>query len=206
MHAGAADGRILGVVVANERIYLAGPDVFLPDPVAMAEAKKAICAAHGFVGVFPLDKDLDLSGLSPAQAGHRISRANEDLMRTCDLIVANMTPFRGPSMDVGTAYEMGFMRALGRPVLGYTCDGRLFAERTRAWIGIARGVGGHPHGDADADGMLIEDFAMVDNLMLHGAVVGSHGAIETDHVAGPERFTALAAFTRSVVCARELLG
>jgi len=192
--------------VAHERIYLAGPDVFLPDPLAIAEAKKGICAAHGFIGVFPLDKDLDLSGLTPNQAGQRISRANEDLMRGCDLIIANMTPFRGPSMDVGTAFEMGFMRALGRPVLGYTNDGRLFAERTRAWAGIVRGTGGHPHGDADSDGMLIEEFAMVDNLMLHGAIVASHGAIEADDVTGPGRFTALAAFERSVVCARELLG
>lgn len=192
--------------MTGERIYLAGPDVFLPDPVAMAQAKKRICAAHGFVGVFPLDKDLDLSGLQPAQAGQRIYRANEELMRGCDLIIANMTPFRGPSMDVGTAFEMGFMRALGRPVLGYTNDGRLFAERIRAFLGIARGAGGHPHGDADADGLLIEDFAMIDNLMMHGAVVASRGAIETEHVEGPERFTALAAFERSVVCARELLG
>jgi nucleoside 2-deoxyribosyltransferase len=192
--------------VAGERIYLAGPDVFLPDPVAMAEAKKRICAAHGFVGVFPLDKDLDLSGLAPTQAGQRIYRANEDLMRGCDLIIANMTPFRGPSMDVGTAFEMGFMRALGRPVLGYSNDGRLFAERSRAFAGITRGAGGHAHGDADADGMLIEDFAMADNLMLHGSVVASGGVIDVEHVDGPARFTALSAFERSVVCARELMG
>jgi nucleoside 2-deoxyribosyltransferase len=192
--------------VAGERIYLAGPDVFLPDPMAMAEAKKRICAAHGFAGVFPLDKELDLSGLEPLQAGQRIYRANEELMRGCDLIIANMTPFRGPGMDAGTAFEMGFMRALGKPVLGYTNDGRLFAERTRAFLGIARGAGGHPHGDADPDGMLIEDFAMVDNLMMHGAVVASGGEIAVEDVAGSARFTALAAFERAVLCARELLG
>src|SRR5690606_39043377 len=124
----------------------------------------------------------------------------------CDLIIANMTPFRGPGMDAGTAFEMGFMRALGKPVLGYTNDGRLFAERTRAFLGIARGAGGHPHGDADPDGMLIEDFAMVDNLMMHGAVVASGGEIAVEDVAGSARFTALAAFERAVLCARELLG
>ena len=41
-------------------------------------------------------------------------------MRSCDLLIANLTPFRGVSMDSGTAFEVGFMRALGRPVLGYT--------------------------------------------------------------------------------------
>ena len=29
------------------RAYLAGPEVFLPDAVAIGEAKKAICAEHG---------------------------------------------------------------------------------------------------------------------------------------------------------------
>ena len=37
------------------RIYLAGPEVFLPDPLAMGAKKVALCAKHGFEGVFPLD-------------------------------------------------------------------------------------------------------------------------------------------------------
>ena len=37
------------------RVYLAGPDVFLPDPVAWLERKKAICASSGLLGVSPLD-------------------------------------------------------------------------------------------------------------------------------------------------------
>lgn len=185
--------------VAGERIYLAGPDVFLPDPQSAATAKKRICDEHGFVGVFPLDKALDLEGLSPRDAGLRIFDANEELMRSCDLVIANMTPFRSPSTDVGTAYEMGFMRALGRPVLGYSNDGRLFVERTRAWAGVSQGT-------ADADGLSIEDFEMMDNLMLHGAVAGSGLDVETAHVDGTDRFTALVAFERCVIGARRLFG
>lgn len=185
--------------MAGERIYLAGPDVFLPDPLSAAAAKKTICDDHGFVGVFPLDKALDLQGLSPREAGLRIFDANEELMRGCDLVIANMTPFRGPSMDVGTAYEMGFMRALGRPVLGYSNDGRLFVERTRAWAGISQG-------STDADGLSIEDFDMAENLMLHGAVAGSGTDVETVQVDGPDRYTALAAFERCVQHARRLFG
>ena len=37
------------------RVYLAGPDVFLPDPLARAATLKAICARHGLVGISPLD-------------------------------------------------------------------------------------------------------------------------------------------------------
>ncbi|MGF1492680.1 MAG: nucleoside 2-deoxyribosyltransferase [Microcoleaceae cyanobacterium] len=110
-------------------IYLAGPDVFLPDPLQMANAKKAICSKYGLTGRFPLDQSLDLTGLSPQDAGLAIYRSNIQLMDRCDLIVANMTPFRGPSMDVGTAFEKGYMAAKGKPIFGYSNDGRIYAER-----------------------------------------------------------------------------
>jgi nucleoside 2-deoxyribosyltransferase len=55
-----------------KRIYLAGPEVFLPNVAEIAREKKAICAAAGFVGVFPLDAKLDVSGLAPRHAGLRI--------------------------------------------------------------------------------------------------------------------------------------
>ena len=113
------------------RIYLAGPDVFVADPLALAGRKKALCAAYGFEGVFPLDKTLDLSGLSPRDMGLAISRGNERLMDSCDLVIAQMTPFRGPGMDGGTAFEMGYMRAQGKPVLGYSNVAAAYAERVR---------------------------------------------------------------------------
>lgn len=166
----------------GERVYLAGPDVFLPDPLAAAEAKKALCRRYGFVGVFPLDQDLDLAGKSGPQAGCMIAQSNEDLMRSCDLLIANMTPFRGPSMDVGTAYEMGFMRALGRPVLGYSNQEGSFAARTRADICLRHGTDAiRRRADGqwvDLNGLLIEDFAMVDNLMMAAAVTFSGGSVE----------------------------
>jgi hypothetical protein len=37
-------------------------------------------------------------------------------MRSCDAIIVNLAPLRGPRADAGSAYEMGFMRALGRAV------------------------------------------------------------------------------------------
>ena len=120
------------------RIYLAGPEVFLPDAVAAGARKRALCSAYGFDGVYPLDAELDLSKLAKTEAARRISLANEALIASCDLLIANMTPFRGVSMDVGTAFEVGYMRALGRPVLGYTntpIDLRERSEHYRAGHG-----------------------------------------------------------------------
>ena len=114
------------------RVYLAGPDVFLPDPVARAGALKAICARHGLDGVSPLDL---LPG-EPDCAGPRaIARRNESHIRRCDAVLANLTPFRGPGADPGTVYEVGFARALGQPVFGYAC---VAANHAEAGAGDAR--------------------------------------------------------------------
>ena len=43
------------------KIYLAGPDVFLPDAVEIGRRKAAICARHGLTGLYPLDNAVDLA-------------------------------------------------------------------------------------------------------------------------------------------------
>jgi nucleoside 2-deoxyribosyltransferase len=37
------------------KIYLAGPDVFLPDAVDIGRRKVELCARHGLIGLYPLD-------------------------------------------------------------------------------------------------------------------------------------------------------
>jgi nucleoside 2-deoxyribosyltransferase len=143
------------------RIYLAGPDVFLENWRAVADAKKALCRAYGFEGVFPLDNAVK-KHRSKRQFGFRISRANEKLMTSCDLVIANMTPFRGPSMDVGTAFEMGFLRGLGKPVLGYSNVKGNLLDRTVAQLGKkATKRKGAPGILEDAFGLFIEDVGLV---------------------------------------------
>jgi hypothetical protein len=75
--------------------------------------------------------------LSRPDQGLAISRAMERVMRTCNAMIVNLTPFRGPSADVGSAYEMGFMRALGRPIFAYSNDDRPFLDRVAAFRGGA---------------------------------------------------------------------
>ena len=40
-------------VLDEMRVYLAGPDVFLPEAGALAERKRKLCADYGFVGKSP---------------------------------------------------------------------------------------------------------------------------------------------------------
>lgn len=154
------------------RVYLAGPEVFLPDPIEAGRKKCALADAHGLIGLYPLDAALDLSGLSKTEQARRISAANEGLMREADALIANLTPFRGVSMDSGTAFEVGFMRALGRPVFGYTNVVADYADRARAFR--ARGI---PANDGDRIDVQVEDFDGAENLMITAAIEASGGRV-----------------------------
>jgi nucleoside 2-deoxyribosyltransferase len=171
------------------RIYLAGPEVFLPDALAVGARKAGLCAAHELEGVFPLDAQLGLAGLAKAEAAQAISEANEGLMRSCDGLIANLTPFRGVSMDAGTAFEVGFMRALGRPVLGYTnvvVDYRARAEIYRS--------APPPLPDFDHPEAEIEDFDGAENLMIEAAIIASGGTVARTAVPPGEERRDLAGF------------
>jgi nucleoside 2-deoxyribosyltransferase len=159
---------------SKPKIYLAGPEVFLPAPISEGRKKKDLCRKFGFEGVFPLDAGFDPIELPKREQGGRISQNNELLIGSCDLLIANMTPFRGPSMDVGTAFEIGFARALGKPVFGYTNDARKFTDRTIEFLG--QNIEKNNGRLEDGHGMEIEDFDLTDNLMIDGAV---HAATST---------------------------
>ena len=98
-------------------------------------------------------------------------------------------------MDVGTAFEMGFMYNLGKPVLGYYNIGETYCtadqvgltgfdcskpdsdEKTtyrekvqsfgKGYFGVSK--------DRDKFTHLVEDFSLTDNLMMIGAVRGETG-------------------------------
>lgn len=181
------------------KVYLAGPDVFLPDPLARSQALKAICAAQGLEGVFPLDPlaVAEPAAWSALPAWQRISLRNEAHIRGCDLLIANLTPFRGPSADAGTVFELGFMRALGRPVFGWSNVAAPFTERTRRFLGDKAAVAtdGVWH---DAAGMALESFGCGDNLMIDGAIHASGGDLVAHDVAAARLWSDLAAFAQCV--------
>jgi nucleoside 2-deoxyribosyltransferase len=164
------------------RIYLAGPEVFLPDALAVGAAKKALCAAHGHVGVFPLDPPAPASG---PPDWRRIHAANELLIRGCDTLVANLTPFRGAGADPGTVFELGFMRGLGRPVHGYSAAVASLRERVACTL-----EGGTWRDEA---GLEVEDFGLGENLMLEGAIAAAGGVMWRQDVSG-DRWRDLAPF------------
>jgi nucleoside 2-deoxyribosyltransferase len=142
--------------------YLAGPDVFLPDAAGMAARKIALCAEYGIKGVAPFNPDLDMS--QPAHLlWRRIFADDVEMMRGCDIIIANLTPFRGPSADAGTLVELGWFLGQGKPCWGYSNSAAPFAERSRTQIAAQ---------PDPLPGIQIEDFGLADNLMVQGALDG----------------------------------
>lgn len=173
------------------RIYLAGPEVFLPNARAVGAEKCRLAADAGLEGAFPLDAQLNLDALPAREQPQRISRANEDLMRSCDGLIANLTPFRGVSMDAGTAFEVGFMQALARPLAGYTNVAADYAERARRFR--ARGPAGM---DGDRADLEIEDFGLAENLMIEVAILSSGGRVVRSEVLPGTELTDTAGFAQ----------
>lgn len=159
------------------RIYLAGPDVFRVDSDTHGAHLIQLCAAHGVTGVYPADNDMVAginamlrAGQPPSEVARAIFRANADRLRTCDAVLANIDPFRSPGADNGTAWEMGMAYGLGLPVFAYASDLRTTREKISNWhcapFSVQDGI------TRDRDGMMVEDFGEVDNLMLTCSVVG----------------------------------
>lgn len=183
------------------RVYLAGPEVFFPDAIAQGAEKKRLCVEAGFEGVYPLDNSVDTAGLSPEAIARVISHGNEALMRSADLLVANCTPFRGVSMDAGTAFEIGFMRALGRPVFGYSNVPTDYARRVRETPAAAQAAWDAQTRQAD-----VENFGLAENLMIAIAVLDSAGRFVTRAASDDRRLSDLAAFRECLALARAALG
>ena len=162
--------------------YLAGPDIFFPNPFDIAAQKIKTLKKYDIIGHFPLDNTIDIKDMPPKEQSDAIGLANEQLMLDCckkdqiGIIIANMTPYHGPSMDVGTAFEMGFFSALTTVqdniiIIGYTDDRRIFEERVvndhfggEKNITRKDGVAYDPHGNE------IENFQQIENLMMTHAM------------------------------------
>jgi nucleoside 2-deoxyribosyltransferase len=188
------------------KIYLAGPDVFLKNGREVIAAKQELTRRYGFIpNVWMGEEDAPTS--SRFAFGLHISAANEAVMRDSDLILANLTPFRGISADVGTAYELGFMVALGKPAYGYSNDERLYAERLTADFyqgAVAEADDGMMRG---SDGLMVENNDMADNLMLDGGIEHMGGVFVRRAVAPERRLDDLGAFEECLAAARaRLLG
>lgn len=147
------------------RIYLAGPDVFAPDQVNHGQSVKDTVRAFGYLPLYPLDNEIQSSD----NLAKDIFEANRTCIQSCDLVLANLNPFRGSEPDSGTVWEIGYAYALGKPVIGYMNDFSPMTER----------IGGSVDLLYDHDGWHVENFGWPLNLMIMNAChTVVHGELE----------------------------
>lgn len=184
------------------KVYLAGPEVFLPDARAQLDRKIALTRAAGLVPLAPGDLIIP-EAPTPHARGLAISEGDEKLTDEADAIIANLTPFRGIAADVGTVFELGYMCGRGKIVYAYSNVADDHYARTLAHYGgvTERDASGRERGP---DGLSIEDFGMVENLMLDGGVERRGGTMVVRAVAEAHRATDTEAFEKclSLLAAR----
>jgi nucleoside 2-deoxyribosyltransferase len=174
--------------------YLAGPEIFLPRAGDHARRKIAICGRYGIIGRTPLNEDIVRSaGTTDAEFALAIFRKDLAMMQGCDIIIANLTPFRGASADSGTLVEVGWFLGRGRPIFGYSNSATLFADRSRNHVEAMP----DPH-----PGLVVHGFGLPDNLMIPSAVSRGGGHPMVVPADGKDRaFNALDVFERCVAAA-----
>ena len=150
----------MGPSATMPRVYLAGPGVFREDAAFFGKMLQEKCSRAGLDGCYPLDTDIAPD--APLETARAIYRANVALIDSASAIIADISPFRGPHMDQGTAWEIGYGIAKGLPVYAWSTDFVNLLDRIR------RHVGAHVRNGRTVDdkGWTIEDFGLIDNLMI----------------------------------------
>ena len=163
--------------------------VFEPDPTVIFDQMKSLCLAHGVTGVAPLDNQIGLEGIAPGKPLlERIVQADIALMHELDAAVFCLDGFRrGPEMDAGTAFEVGYMKALGKPIAGWTRDIRPYPQRVAEYFqstfaqplshATPGSVGGTSGLRRDPDGLLVHSEGCLQNAMIHIGIELAGGLI-----------------------------
>jgi nucleoside 2-deoxyribosyltransferase len=165
---------------SNPKFTSLAPKSSCPQRAKSACAKKMLCEEFGFLGLYPLDNDL--SEAPGETLDEKIFAANVAFLREADAAIFNLSPFRGVNADPGTAFELGFFAALGKPVFAYTNDASPLFDRVAGEFGVhATPEGEH----CDARALLIENFGNADNLMLDCALKGQGRKVIRPEVPSP---------------------
>jgi len=166
--------------------------VFEPDPEAFFAPMKAICARHGLEGVSPLDNQVELAGHAPGKPlALAIVAADIALMHSLDGGIFCLDGFRrSPEMDPGTAFEIGYMHALGKPLAGWTRDPLLYPDRVAAFFAAVfrltltqtppNAAGATSGALRDPDGILVHSEGCYQNAMAEMGIERSGGVVAAD--------------------------
>ena len=147
--------------MTSTKIYLAGPDVFRTGAGAHFECLKSMAAQKNIEAISPFDSES-----SPATA-REIFEVNIRILHSVNAVFANLTPFRGPGVDDGTAFEIGYAFALGLKIYGYSATAKSSYEIITEMYPAA----------ITKEFPVVENFGHTCNLMIAEAIIKTNGVI-----------------------------
>jgi nucleoside 2-deoxyribosyltransferase len=169
--------------------YLAGPTVFLPDPFPRFARMKQICHQHGITGIAPLDNQIGLESEPLSESLiERIVIADIELMDRADAGIFCLDGFRrSTEMDSGTAFELGYMRACKKRIVGWTTDRRDYPAKVADFFDSvfhlnlvhtsANTFGGTSGTMRDPDGVLVHSNGCYQNAMIDFGIRSMGGEV-----------------------------
>ncbi len=146
-------------------VYLAGPQRFDADAGAQYAAMKDLCARYGLSAIVPTDP---VPGIPAPETDDIYTNAyltflrQQQHVRDCDIILADLNDFHGWEPDSDTSFECGMGYQLGKKLFG-------FMESTKKMIDRVPNFG--PEREyRDACGCNAENFDFPINLMFSGSM------------------------------------
>ncbi len=156
-----------------KKVYLAGPEVFLPNSIEIFFEYKKICKEFGLEAFSPFDGVVTKeTGLERAE---KIFNENYKLIDKVDILIANCNRFRGALVDDGTSFEIGYAFAKNKKIFGYINEIKTLPQIVEESIPTKKHSSGYR---IDNQGFLLnEDFGNSINLMLEFAIKESGGKL-----------------------------
>ena len=147
--------------------------MFRRDADEHGERLKQLCVARDLDPLWPLDNKP--TEMAPAAFASAMRTMNCAMIERATAVIADISPFRGPNMDPGTAFEIGYAIATNKPVFLYTdAPGKTLLDRTKASFRV-RKIDARSF---DADDMEVEDFGLHENLMIATVAETVYGGVE----------------------------
>ncbi|MEL7610557.1 MAG: nucleoside 2-deoxyribosyltransferase [Bacillota bacterium] len=154
-------------------IFLAGPERYDRDAVEKYKAMQAKCSRLGLTAFAPTDAAPEIPLLTsddPYTRAYNTFSHNQQHVRNCDILLANLNDFHGWEPESDTSFECGMAFQLGKRLYAYVDDATIMKNRV-------------PHlGEAneyrDPCGCNVENFDYPLNLMFSSSMEILEGDFE----------------------------
>jgi len=102
-----------------KKVYISGFDVFHKESYFIYKQQKELLMNNRFIALHPFDKETIMAENFKEEFVSIIVHNNLQMIKECDIIIANLNSYRGAEPDSGTIFEIGYGYALNKKIIGY---------------------------------------------------------------------------------------